>query len=291
MNNWLFKLEKKYGKYAVPNLTVFVIFTYIIGYLMSFMGLTPLISLNPELVMRGQVWRVFTWILMPPSSLSIFTVIMLFFYFSIGRSLEVTWGDFRYNVYLFTGFIFTLIGSFIIYFIGVGALHYPPATFGYSLATWVSTYYVNMSIFFAFAASYPDMQILLYFFIPLKIKYLAILDGVLILWQFLQSPWYGKGIIAVSLLNFVLFYLSTKNIARFSPNEMHRRNAYKKAVDPDMRSRFHTMNGGKGKIAKHRCAVCGRTELDHPELEFRFCSKCNGNYEYCNEHIGNHTHR
>ena len=291
MNNWLYKLEKKYGRYAVPNLTVFVIFTYVIGYLMSFMGLTYLIGLNPGLIMKGQVWRIFTWILMPPSTLSVFTVIMLFFYFQIGRSLEVTWGDFRYNVYLFMGFLFTLIGSFIIYFIGVRFLSYPPESYGYSLSTWVSTYYVNMSLFFAFAASYPDMQIMLYFFIPLKIKYLAILDGVLILWQFLQSPWYGKGIIVVSLLNFLIFYLSTKNIARFSPHEIHRRNAFKKAVNNDMRGKFHTVNGSKNQIAKHKCAVCGRTELTNPELEFRFCSKCNGNYEYCNEHIGRHTHK
>ena len=149
-----------------------------------------------------------------------------------------------------------------------------------------------MSLFFAFAASYPDMQILLYFFIPLKIKYLAILDGVLILWQFIQSPWYARGIILVSLLNFLLFYLSTKNIARFSPHEMHRKSSFRKAVNNDMRSRFHTVNGVKSTaIAKHKCAVCGRTELTNPELEFRFCSKCNGNYEYCNEHIVNHNHR
>ncbi len=291
MNNWLYKLEKKFGRYAVPNLTVFVIFTYIIGYLMSFMGLIPLVGLNPHLVMKGQIWRVFTWILMPPSAFSIFTVIMLFFYFQIGRSLEVTWGDFRYNVYLLMGFIFTLVGAFVIYFLGIRLFDYSAESYGYSLSTWVSTYYVNMSLFFAFAASYPDMQIMLYFFIPLKIKYLAILDGVLILWQFIQSPWYGRGIILVSLLNFLIFYLSTKNISRFSPHEMHRRNSFRRAVDPDMRSRFHTVNGGKsGAIAKHKCAVCGRTELSNPELEFRFCSRCSGNYEYCNEHIGNHQH-
>ncbi len=291
MNNWLYKLERKYGKYAVPNLTVFVIFTYIIGYLMEFMGgYTDLIALNPYLIMKGQVWRIFTWILMPPSTLSLFTVIMLFFYFQIGRSLEVTWGDFRYNVYLFMGFLFTLIGSFVIYFIGIRLFNYP-VEFGYSLSALVSTYYVNMSLFFAFAASYPDMQIMLYFFIPLKIKYLAILDGVLIFWQFLQSPWFGKGIIVVSLLNFLVFYLSTKNIARFSPYEMHRRRSFQKAVDPDMRSRFHTVNGGKTQISKHRCAICGRTELDSPGLEFRFCSKCNGNYVYFSEHINNHTHK
>ncbi len=287
MNNWLYALERKFGRYAVPNLTVFVIFTYIIGYLMSFMGFIPFIGLNPNLILKGQVWRLFTWIFMPPSSFNFFTLIMLFFYFQIGRSLEMTWGDFRYNLYLLTGFLFTLIGSFIIYFIGIKVTGYDPATFGYSLSTWVSTYFINMSLFFAFAASYPDMQILLYFFIPLKIKYLAILDGIMILWQFFTNPWYAKGVIIVSLLNFLLFYLSTKNLSRFSPHEMHRRNTFKRAYNSDMRSRFHTVDKT---ISRHKCAVCGRTELTNPELEFRFCSKCNGNYEYCSDHIGNHRH-
>ncbi len=288
MNNWIWSLEKKFGKYAVPNLTVFVIMTYILGYLSSFMGLIPLIGLNPELILKGQVWRLFTWIFMPPSSFNIFTIIMLFFYFQIGRSLEVTWGDFRYNLYLLMGFIFTLAGAILIYFLGIRFFGYNPETFGYSLSTWVSTYFVNMSLFFAFAASYPDMQILLYFVIPVKIKYLAILDGILILWQFIQSPWYARGIIIASLLNFLVFYLSTKNLSRYSPHEMHRRSSFKRAVNSEMRSKFHTVNGQK--ISRHKCAVCGRTELTNPELEFRFCSKCNGNYEYCSEHINRHTH-
>ena len=288
MNNWIWSLEKKFGKYAVPNLTVFVIMTYILGYLSSFMGLIPIIGLNPDLIMKGQVWRLFTWIFMPPSSFNIFTIIMLFFYFQIGRSLEVTWGDFRYNLYLLMGFIFTLVGAILIFFLGIRFFGYNPETFGYSLSTWVSTYFVNMSLFFAFAASYPDMQILLYFVIPVKIKYLAILDGVLILWQFIQSPWYARGIIIASLLNFLVFYLSTKNLSRYSPHEMHRRNSFKRAVNNEMRSKFHTVGGQK--ISRHKCAVCGRTELTNPELEFRFCSKCNGNYEYCSEHINRHTH-
>ncbi len=288
MNSWIYALERKFGKYAVPNLTIFVIFTYMIGYLMSFMGYIPLIGLDPNLILKGQVWRLFTWIFMPPSSFNIFTIIMLFFYFQIGRSLEVTWGDFKYNLYLLMGFIFTLIGSFVIYFIGIKLVGYNPVSFGYSLSTWISTYFVNMSLFFAFAMSYPDMQILLYFVIPLKIKYLAILDAVMILWQFIQSPWYGRGVIIVSLLNFLVFYLSTGNLSRFSPGGMHQKSSWRRNVNSGMRSKFHTVKGNQ--ISRHKCAVCGRTELTNPELEFRFCSKCSGNYEYCNEHISRHNH-
>ncbi len=111
------------------------------------------LTLEPALILQGQVWRIVTWVLMPPETLSIFTIIMLFLYYSLGNTLERTWGAFRFNVYIFTGMIATVIGAFILYFLGV---RWMGAAF--------STYYINMSIFLAFAASYPNEQLLLYFF-------------------------------------------------------------------------------------------------------------------------------
>ncbi len=301
LDHWLNRLERKFGRYAIPELTKIIIFTYAVGYVLSFMGLTQFIALDPAKVLQGQVWRVISWILMPPGGLNLFTVIMLFFYFSIGTALERTWGDFRYNMYIFTGLFFTLIGAFGVYFAGL-KLGYPAQVFGGLISSMISTYYVNMSLFLAFAASYPEMQVLLYFIIPVKIKWLAILDLVLIGWDLVRYPWYGKVVIVVSLLNFILFYLSTKDLNRIRPSEVHRRNAYRRAMDEGRRRGFRTVDGGSGgagsgmsgrentTITKHRCAVCGRTELTDPDMEFRFCSKCNGNYEYCSEHLHRHKH-
>ncbi|MBQ9503786.1 MAG: hypothetical protein IJU93_02140, partial [Lachnospiraceae bacterium] len=108
--NWLNKLERKFGRYAISGLTRYMILSYVIGYLFSLTGminggsgLLGLINLNPYLIFHGQVWRLVTWVLMPPGTLSIFTVIMLFFYYSLGTALEQTWGTFRYNVYIFSG--------------------------------------------------------------------------------------------------------------------------------------------------------------------------------------------
>ncbi len=295
MDNWLNRLERKFGRLAIPNLTRIIICTYILGYIMNFMGLSGYISMNPYLVMHGQVWRIFSWLLMPPSSISIWTLVMLFFYYSLGTALERSWGDFRYNMYLFTGFIFTLIGAFAVFFIGraIG----PAATYGMNeemfgtiISGQITTYYVNMTIFLAFAASYPNMQVMLYFIIPVKIKWIAWLDGVLLLWEFIASGWVTRVILILSLLNFLIFFLSTRDLRRFSPGEMNRRRKFHQAVNEGSRRGFSVYNGGADRITRHKCALCGRTELDEPGMEFRFCSKCNGNYEYCSDHIFTHTH-
>ena len=113
--NFLDKMERKYGRYALKNLPMFIIATYVAGYVLEL--LTPemlgYLTLEPYYILHGQVWRLVTWILIPPSSLDIFTIIMLFFYFSIGQTLERTWGSFKFDVYIFSGLIFTVIGVYL----------------------------------------------------------------------------------------------------------------------------------------------------------------------------------
>lgn len=279
MNSILNKLERKIGKYAIRNLSLYLIIGYVIGYILRFTGSIDFLNLNPYLILQGQAWRVITWILMPPSSLSIFTIIMLFFYYSIGTSLERTWGTFRYNVYIFSGMLFTLIGAFALYCIYVYVGHNPAPIVGDFVSAAFSTYYVNLSIFLAFAACYPDMKVLLYFIIPIKIKWMAYLDIVILGISFFQGNMAIKVAIVTSLLNFLVFFLSTRNFKRVSPKEIHRKNEFKKQTKEAV------------KIHKHKCAICGRTEDDGDNLEFRFCSKCNGNYEYCQEHLFTHVHK
>lgn len=268
-----------------------MIITYIVGYLLQLFGLTQFISLNPYLIMRGQVWRLVTWVIMPPGSLSIWTVIMLFFYYSLGMALERTWGEFRYNLYIFSGLLITLVGTIMVYFIGSAlSLNYAiiAPEWGALLASGVSTYYVNMSIFFAFAASYPDMRVMLYFIIPIKIKWLAVFDAVLMLYEIIFAPWFMKFIVLLSLLNFIIFFMATRNFKRVSPHEIHRKWEFKRNVNNAKKAGMKYSSNGR--ITKHKCAICGRTELDSPNLEFRFCSRCNGNYEYCQDHLFTHKH-
>lgn len=289
MNKFLNNLERKFGRYAIPNLAKYIIYGYVIGYVLSLIdrfgnqnnGLISFISLNPYQILHGQIWRLITWIIVPPSSLGIFTIIMLILYYSLGTSLERTWGTFRFNVYIFGGMLFTVIGAFILfalYNIAGYTDHYSAEVLGGFIALYFSTYYINLSIFLAFAAEYPDMQLMLYFLIPIKIKWLAILDIVLLAVEFFAGTWETKVVIIASLLNFAIFFFSTRNYKRVSPAEIRRRQTFKREV--------RTSAG----VTKHKCAICGRTENDGDNLEFRFCSKCNGNYEYCQDHLFTHDH-
>ena len=272
---FLDKMERKFGKYALSNLSMYIIITYAAGYLIELFApvMQQYLTLEPALILKGQIWRLVSWLLIPPESSNIFfVVIMLYFYYSIGNTLERTWGTFRYNVYIFSGIITSIIGSFVLYFLAGGN--------GIRLGNAFSTYYISMSIILAFAATYPNMQVLFMMIIPLKIKWLGIAYAVMLAVEMILSSWPIRVVIICSLMNFIIFFLSTRNMRRYNPKEIHRRQAYKQAVHKSQ----------VNNITKHKCAICGRTEKDGDHLEFRFCSKCNGNYEYCQDHLFTHTH-
>lgn len=277
--NYLNKLERKFGRFAIPNLSLWLVLTYAIGYIMMYMtpGLIAYLTLEPAYILRGQVWRLVTWVLIPPSTGNIFFyIIMIMLYYSLGSALERTWGTFRFNAYIFGGMIFTVIGAFVTY-----AILYFTGAMPFGIGYYVTTYYINMAIFLAFAVCFPDMQILLWFIIPVKMKWMAYVYAVLTIYDFIKTGVAGKIAIAAALLNFLIFYFSTRNYQRVSPKEMHRKRVFK----TQMRDAQRTAG-----VTKHKCAICGRTEEDDPTLEFRFCSKCDGNYEYCQDHLFTHEH-
>ncbi|MDE6213200.1 MAG: hypothetical protein K2M70_06970 [Lachnospiraceae bacterium] len=289
--------ERKFGKYAIRNLSFVLVMCYAVGYVLQLADRSGLLlsylTLNPYAILHGQVWRLVTWILIPPSSGGLFlTLIMLYFYCSIGTSLERTWGTYRYNVYLFQGMLFTIAGSFLL--MGYCYLFKPtifltsltgtvltintPVEYFTVISMMFSTYYINMSIFLAYAATFPDAQVLLMFIIPIRVKWLGIIYAVMLVFQFLGTDVFGKFAIGASLLNFVVFFLTSRNMMHLNPKQIHRRQEFRRDVRKNMG------------ITKHKCAICGRTEVDSPQMQFRFCSKCEGNYEYCEEHLYTHTH-
>ena len=270
------RLERKIGRFAIPNLMLYIIIAYIIGYILLFANPTALsyLTLEPYAIIHGQIWRLVSWVIVPPGTSIIFAVIMMFFYYSLGRNLENAWGTFRFNLYIFGGIIFTIIGAFILFFINGGG----PVLIG----SYFSTYYINMSIFLAFAVAFPNMQVMLWFIIPIKMKWMALVYAAIMGYTFFRSNGSGKMAIVMSLLNFLIFFLVTRNYQKISPKEIHRKKKYKEAVN-NAKVRRQT-------ISKHKCAICGRTPEDDPTLTFRFCSKCNGNYEYCQEHLFTHKH-
>lgn len=279
MNTILNKLERKLGKYAVPNLIVWLLAGYAIGFVLlrTAPDVFYMMTLEPYLILRGEIWRLVTWVLVPPSTNILYAFIMILFYYQLGQALERTWGAFRFNVYIFGGIIFTILGAFLLYAILYAANGLPVSRMG----AFFSTNYINMTIFLAFAVCYPQMQVYLYFFIPVKMKWLAIVYCVMIALNMFETNWAGRVAILMSVLNFLIFYFSTRNYQQISPKEVRRKQKFR----AEMRSSVQ-----RAGVTKHKCAICGRTELDDPNLEFRFCSKCEGNYEYCQDHLFTHQH-
>ena len=278
------KLERKFGRFGIPNLTIYMIVCYVIGYALMIVnpGILNWLSLEPAYILRGQVWRLVTWVLYPPSTSGVlwFAIAVLFFYYPIGTSLERTIGTFKYTLYILSGVIFTILGAFILYFLFGGNV---------LVGNVFSTYYISLSTFLAYAMCYPDMQVLLMFIIPVKMKWMAIFYVVIVVYEMIQyimaGAWYFGVPVLGCMCNFIIFYFGTKDFSRYNPKEVHRRNEFRRAMEPQGR-----MKSGSGSVTKHKCAICGRTELDDPNLEFRFCSRCNGNYEYCQDHLFTHTH-
>lgn len=279
------KWERKFGKYAIRNLPLVLILCYAVGYVIQLINSNFLmyLTLDPYRILHGQIWRIFTWIIVPPSGFDLFTLLMLYFYYSIGTSLERTWGTWRYNVYLLSGMLFTVLGSFAwlgVQYLTAGGMTGELAAYVSGVGSlFFSTYYINMSIFLAFAATFPDVQVLLMFVIPIKVKVLGIIYALILAWEFIAvGSLANRIVIGSSLLNFVIFFFTTRSHMHISPKQVKRRAEFKHEIKRNPR------------ITKHKCAICGRTDEDDPTLEFRFCSKCNGNYEYCQNHLFTHTH-
>ena len=179
-------MERKFGRYSIPRLTFVMICCYVVGYLLQMINpnIAEFMTLEPGLILRGEVWRIITWILIPPASLDlsgislIFTLIMLVFYLSIGNSLERAWGEFRYNVYIFGGMLLTLIAAFISYFVFSAIIGR-----NVMVGNTFSTYYIVMSMFLAFAATFPEAQVYLYFLIPIRVKWLGIIYFTMMVYE------------------------------------------------------------------------------------------------------------
>lgn len=288
-------LQRFLQKYAVSNLSLVIIMCYGFGYLLQYVNASFLnyLTLNPYAICHGQIWRLVTWVLVPPDTSNIlFIVIAMMFYYSIGTSLERVWGTYTYNVYIWLGIGITIIGAFVIMAVsyilagtaGISLTGESAAAYFAAISRYFSTYYVNMSIFLAYALTFPDAVVLLWFIIPVKVKWLGVLYGVLLAWDFVSTAmrggWFVCVAMAASLANFLIFWLRSGKMRRFSPRERKRRADFTDA------SKMRPKAGQ----ARHRCAICGRTELDDPTLEFRYCSRCEGNYEFCQDHLFRHQH-
>ncbi len=176
--------------FCIPNLMYYLAGGMLVVFLLDLflpqLGVYSYLDLDRALVAQGQVWRLVSFLFLPPNTSVVFILFSLYFYVLIGRGMESQWGAFRFNVFYFVGVIATIIAAMIT---------------GYG-----TNVFLNFSLFLAFAAIYPDYQLLVFFILPVKVKYLALLDVILYVWQFVVSGWAFRVAILAALLNFVLFF-------------------------------------------------------------------------------------
>lgn len=326
-------LERKLGKYAVPKLYCWIIGCMIAGYFLRY-GLPAVygeVTMIPYLlVKKNQYWRLFTWFLTIPFEIQtgsssgilnlIFLPISLYFYYWISKRLEMTWGKFQFNLYVFGGALLTdiliLLGAFFYYVWSpaAGAHSAPYALLNAMTSADLGrfapalsldlTYYMLISIFLAFTVIGGDNVVLLYFIIPLKMRWLGYLDLLWLLYYFVVGDFFTRIAVVASVVNYFLYALSNRRKYGRTLSDRRRQRQYRNAYTgrtrrPDTRQVPRTT--GEAKVIHpefsrpagttiHRCTICGRTEKDDPDLEFRYCSKCKGNYEYCMDHLYNHEH-
>ena len=261
---------RKHPNFGIPNLMRYIVIANAVFWIMG--AINPVLMnymlFNPALILRGQIWRLISFVFIPPST-GVLAFIAFYFYYWIGSTLEQQWGTGQFTIYFFTGVILTILYGFLIYFIT-----------GRSVS--LSSTYIFLSMFFSFAALFPDMQVLFMFIIPVKMKYLALVDAAFFLLSVFTTPFPENLLPVVAVLNFLIFCGGELK------NLLPRRQS--KSTINFKRESARIRREESQKLYTHKCAVCGRTDADYPNLEFRYCSRCVGYHCFCADHINNHLH-
>ena len=268
-------------RFGIPNLMRVIVIGNVAVYVLMLLtqandaNALSFLTFNLNALLHGEVWRLVTFVFVPAYSSPFALLISLYFYYWIGSTLERQWGTAKFNLYYISGTLLTVLGVVLASLIT-----------GNPYLTAAGTGYVNLSMFFAFAFLFPDTTVLLFFILPVKMKWLAYLDGALFAFDIIRAiglhDWAGVVLPVVALLNFAVFiwpevhYLAARTKRQYSPKTVQ----YKQAVkQQETEKGYH-----------HKCAVCGRTDTDYPDLQFRYCSKCAGYHCFCQDHIFNHVH-
>lgn len=291
--NWMNKLEKKFGRYAVPNISRYFVLANICGLMLELLapGLMEFLAFSPYLILRGQVWRLVSWVFIPAQS-GFFGILFLFFALMWGSSLESFLGTFRMNLFFLQGILLCDVGGMLIYAV-LRAL-----TDVAAVPVYMSSYYILMSLLLALALCMPDAEVRIYFVLPIRMKWMLLLELLFIAYDVYNlfsyalerkdvlgggvALVYGFALSAQILLpigSMFLFFWLTRTRLGWRQKKRQR----------EFKAQFSKPRPGSGIVA-HRCAICGRTDQDSPNMVFRYCSKCRGNVEYCEEHLFTHRH-
>lgn len=290
---------------GIPNLMLYISIANALVYLFSVFDksntLYNIFCFNRDLILQGQVWRLITCVCTSVFGYGniLFVAVGLICYYSLGRAIENIWGTFRFNLFYFTGIL--LMDIFAMAFGGVqfsvgDTVYVMDPGFYADLGS-----YLNLSLFIAYATLYPQSQFLILFIIPVKawifaLVYLGITLVQVLSMSFPSMIFPHNLFPLVALSNYFLFF--GKDVAnvvplswRINTGRLFKKKQKKTGTVPFPNAGSYKATTATAKAPyTHRCTVCGRTDLSHPELEFRYCSRCKGYFCYCEEHISNHNH-
>ena len=284
----------KHPRFGVNNLMKILVFAqlavFAVDLVLSFMGGSGVgsptfswyLDFIPGLILEGQLWRLVSWVLVPRSSNLFYMLLGSYFYFWIGSLLEREWGTARFNLFYLSGIVISVLVG--------GGLSFAQPEVLRSYVPLALSYYLNLSIFLIIATMFGEMQVLLFFVIPIKMKWMALLDVVLILSSAIELLQYGIWSLAlVPLASFINYFIFTWPFWSVKLGLARRR------MDPQVIQFKKVQKSAKKKAQEtggytHKCSVCGVTDAEAPDMEFRYCSRCDGYHCYCADHINNHIH-
>jgi len=257
------QLEKRLGRFAIPNLAALLIVGQVAVFLALASGANNALAANmefrPSLVMKGEVWRIFTFLITPPTNSILFAFFFWYLFYLMSTALENTWGAFRFNLFILIGFVASVAAAFL----------RPNAA--------ADNYFLYGTVFLAFARLYPDFVINAFLVLPIKIKWLALIAWIGYALQFVSGNGSERIMIVAALANYFLFFW---------------RDHYRELHDTQRRKAFQAKLAPASKSGRmlHECRICGLTSDDEPKTAFRYCSKCAGQACYCPKHLHDHQH-
>ena len=289
---------------GIPNLMLYVVLGNAIVILMSMINggeaLYELLCFNKTEILKGQVWRLISYVF-TQSSGGFLELIFLYFFYMIGRHIEQSMGTLKFNLFYFSGVI--LMDVFAMIFCPIipdGMI--PQSQYNYLIAVlphyYSMAYYLHLSLILTFATTNPDSQFMIFFIIPIKAWVIAlvylVITGVSVFNLSYPVFYFPHNLFPLVALGNYFLFMGSDIINVLPPSwRMKLRRTSKKVSGPKV---IHFEGSGpyRPKPTKedflHKCTVCGRTDTTNPELEFRYCSRCSGYHCYCIDHINDHEH-
>ncbi len=288
------KIRRFFNKYGITNLMYYIIVGNVLVFLADAIAgaawgfdLNSWLVLTPVELFKGQIWRLFTFIFVLPElstdfmNLVLWNFFTLYFYHMIGSNLERYFGTGKFNMVYATGIICT----WALCLIGYAINWFMPS---FWIMTSMSSSMINLGLFLAFATVFPNVELMLFFIIPIKVKWLGIIEFVMLVLQMISALVYGDvlGVMTVVavLANYFIWF-GREWAAKgwfFGKNKV--RSAQHKSKIVKIKAKDVVRN------YRHKCCVCGKTDESDPNMQFRYCVKCSGLKEYCMDHINDHTH-